>query len=72
MEARSQEGNHPFPLGEIAGASPAKPGRTWAERKRRRDTIAAHLAAHGNICPGYERWPRRTLAWSSRLVACET
>jgi hypothetical protein len=36
---------------------PAKRGRTWAERKRRRDTVAAHIATHGNICPGHERTP---------------
>ena len=37
--------------------TPAKHGRTWAERKRRRDTVAAHIAQHGNICPGYQRGP---------------
>jgi len=35
----------------------AKPGRTWAERKRRRDAVQAHIATIGNLCPGYNRPP---------------
>jgi 5-methylcytosine-specific restriction protein A len=35
----------------------AKPGRSYAERQRRRRVVAAHIATFGNICPGYNREP---------------
>jgi 5-methylcytosine-specific restriction enzyme A len=34
--------------------------KTWpsyAEKQRRRLTIAAHVMAHGFVCPGYRRSP---------------
>jgi hypothetical protein len=34
-----------------------KPGRSWSERQRRRATVQAHIAQHGQICPGYSRPP---------------
>jgi 5-methylcytosine-specific restriction protein A len=33
--------------------TPTKATRTWTERTRRAQTVAAHRDRHGNWCPGY-------------------
>jgi 5-methylcytosine-specific restriction protein A len=34
-------------------AAPASARYSWAERKRRAETVAAWIAQHGNVCPGW-------------------
>jgi 5-methylcytosine-specific restriction protein A len=49
----------PLPVRQRA-PRPTTAGRTWGERKRRAEVVAAHRAQFGDWCPGWQVPPHAT------------